>query len=173
MACPKRSGQNWWRKWTQRIETPPPKKKNKQTSLLKLRWHRNPNFFTYFSIFLTFFVTLFFFSFFRVFCNKHRGIGFYVKHKFVKFLRSIRRVSDRIALASFFIPKVKKCIVVICVYGPTLPESIKSPTIRNQFYEQLQSVYSSVSKRSIIYVCGDWNSKVGRRVPGSLKSVGR
>ena len=61
---------------------------------------------------------------------------------------------------------------MICAYAPTLPNSEKNPEQREIFYKDLESVINNVSKRSILYVAGDFNAKTGSGYKNYPRQVG-
>ncbi len=53
----------------------------------------------------------------------------------------------------------KRKLVVISAYAPTNPVCEKKNQIRETFYDELEAVIKTVSKRSILLVAGDYNAK--------------
>ena len=50
-------------------------------------------------------------------------------------------------------------INLINAYAPTLPVSEDNPEIRDQFYDELESVIRCVSNRDYLIITGDFNAK--------------
>ena len=53
-------------------------------------------------------------------------------------------------------------MTIISVYAPT---SKASPSVKSNFYSQLQSVIHDVDSRDLLLLLGDFNARVGSRVP--------
>ena len=96
---------------------------------------------------------------------QNRGIGLFVGNRLLPHLRSYEKCTDRIGKAIFEVPGWQRRLEFVIAYGPTLPSCTKSPEERDQFYESLDKVVSKVPSRSHLYICGDFNSKIGKRQP--------
>ncbi len=92
-------------------------------------------------------------------------MGLFVGNRLLQHVSSIQKCTDRIAKATFNVPGWQRKLVLIIAYGPTLPSCTKSPEERDHFYESLDKILSDIPSRSHLYICGDFNSKVGQRQP--------
>ena len=100
--------------------------------------------------------------------NRHHGVGFVVHSSLnVKF----NPVNNRLCYITLLDSDEKTHI--INAYAPTLPNSEKNPTVRETFYEELQSVFESLNKKDIILVCGDFNAKTGSEYENYADVMGR
>ena len=64
-------------------------------------------------------------------------------------------------------------LTFISAYAPTLPESKKSPEVREDFYNVLDSVINKVNKRDFLVIGGDLNAKTGTGYPDYPANMGR
>ena len=88
--------------------------------------------------------------------NKYHGVGFVVSDSLnVKF----NPVNNR--LCYLILQSDNETTYIINAYAPTLPKSEKNPVIRENFYDELQSVLELCKKKDIIFICGDFNAKTG------------
>jgi exonuclease III len=79
-------------------------------------------------------------------------------------------VSDRICMATIRLDTRK--LVVIAAYAPTLESSEKDPSKRETFYNTLQGVISTVPKRDLLVIAGDFNAKTGTGHKDHPESIG-
>ena len=91
-----------------------------------------------------------------------RGMYICIGPRLLPFLKYISRVNHRIAYAVFEIPKMQRPLVLVCAYGPTLPSCHQNSELRDLFYDSLEQALDRFPRRAFVFVCGDWNSKVGR-----------
>ena len=77
-------------------------------------------------------------------------------------LTIIRSISDRIARAKFKLPNNNYLMIVINVYGPIQAKTNEDERIRDELYDQLEAILNKLSKRSILFIAGDFNSKIGQ-----------
>lgn len=63
----------------------------------------------------------------------------------------------------------KRKITMICAYAPTLPVSEKQPQIREDFYNELESLINSISGRNTLVVAGNFNLKQEPALDFTLK----
>ena len=54
-----------------------------------------------------------------------------------------------------------KNYAIISAYAPTLPVCEKKPEERKKFYKDLDCVINEISKRTIIFIAGDFNAQTG------------
>jgi len=90
------------------------------------------------------------------------GVGIFIGSRLLPFLKIISRVNDRIAYAVFEIHKMQHPLVLVCVYGPTLPSCQQNSELRELFYDSLEQALDRFPQCAFVFVCGDWNFKVGR-----------
>ena len=94
-----------------------------------------------------------------------RGIGFLVSKRMLPCVTTVYQVSNNIAYIDVEIQgrngKHTKCRVVNA-YGPTSPAAAKNPTLRDDFYDELISTIENVPKNYEIFICGDFNSRIGK-----------
>ena len=76
-------------------------------------------------------------------------------------------VNDRIAYAVFETHKMHRPLALGCAYDPTLPSCQQNSELRELFYDSLEQALDRFPRHAFVFVCGDWNSKVGRREPCS------
>ena len=88
--------------------------------------------------------------------NKYHGVGFVVSDRLnVKF----NPVNNR--LCYLILKSDEETTYVINAYAPTLPNSEKNPLVRDNFYDELQSVLELCKQKDMIFICGDFNAKTG------------
>ena len=87
-----------------------------------------------------------------------RGMGIFIG-PFLKYLSS---VNDHIVYAVFEIPKMQRPLVLVCAYGPTLSSCHQNSELRDLFYDSLEQALDRFPRSAFVFVCGDWNSMVGR-----------
>eukprot|EP00794_Sanderia_malayensis_P004055 gene4055-4606_t len=99
--------------------------------------------------------------------NKHHRVGIVVEKGINGGINAeFKAISNRICKATI---KLKgqnenenhRNLIFISSYAPTLDVSEKNPKIREDFYEELESVIKEVSKRDICIIGGDQNAKTG------------
>ena len=99
------------------------------------------------------------------------GQGFYISNKWYNNLLDIQYISNRISVIQFFLNDLDKTniLTIINVYAPTSLISQKSPEKLQYFYEQLEQSYLFYKARSsLIFLCGDFNSKLGKEKGNEL-----
>ncbi|PSN38677.1 hypothetical protein C0J52_08897 [Blattella germanica] len=85
------------------------------------------------------------------------GTGFLVRRNILSAIRDIKFVSDKI---SYIILKGNRHdFIIVNVYGPT---EASDDTIKDEFYEELESVFDRLSRYLMKIFLGDFNAKVGR-----------
>ena len=79
--------------------------------------------------------------------NKYHGVGFVVSDRLnVKF----NPVNNR--LCYLILKSDEETTYVINAYAPTLPNSEKNPLVRDNFYDELQSVLELCKQKDIIFI---------------------
>ena len=87
------------------------------------------------------------------------GTGFLVRRRICSAIRKVHFVSDRI---SYIILKGKlHDFVIVNVHGPT---EDKDDKMKDEFYEELECVFDSLSRYNMKMVLGDFNAKVEQEV---------
>ena len=69
-------------------------------------------------------------------------------------------ISERVCRIETSINNNQK-LTLISAYAPTLDKSEKNPDVSEQFYNELNSVVTTVRKRNFLLVAGDFNAKTG------------
>ena len=69
-------------------------------------------------------------------------------------------ISDRICQITTKINNNKK-LTIISAQAPTLEKSEKNPELRDNFYNDLNSVVAKVKPRNMLIIAGDYNAKTG------------
>ena len=103
--------------------------------------------------------------------SRFYGSGFFIHKKWTNNLFRTWKVSDRICVLQLIIDKNKpptgqgitNTISIINVYAPTSQLSEKHPDIKEQFYSQLEQTITNLGSKTIIFVAGDFNAKIGKR----------
>jgi hypothetical protein len=97
-----------------------------------------------------------------------RGVGFLVKQDYIKNIREIKGISDRIATLQIEINKTP--IVCIQIYAPT---STATDEENEEFYCTLGNLIKGIKiKKHNLIIMGDWNSQIGQRGKGEKKLIG-
>ena len=88
--------------------------------------------------------------------NHHHGVGFLIKKELEP---NFKRITGRIAQATIQMKRRK--IHIIAVYAPTLQTRERDTGKREELYEEIEATIDKTSKRDIVVVADDFNSKVG------------
>ena len=100
------------------------------------------------------------------------GLGFFIASSLVDHYRDHRYVSNRIAVLRLNAPyggarrhtRKSSTICIINVYAPTSQRAVKYPREHERFFEQLTATVEEAKRNSVIvFVCGDYNAKLGLR----------
>ena len=98
---------------------------------------------------------------------KHRGLGFVISPRLIPHTHSWWYISDRVAAIELSIPtsqgKSTYCRV-INAYRPTLQKASENSSLLDCFYAELSKAASAPS-RCQVFVCGNFNSKLGTLSP--------
>ena len=95
------------------------------------------------------------------------GVAIIIQKRHVKSLIDWTPISDRLIKARFQ-SKHSKLTVIQC-YAPT---NDKEEEVKQEFYDQLQSIKNSVPKHDICLVIGDMNAKIGTDRTGMENAMG-
>ena len=89
------------------------------------------------------------------------GVGILLAEKWVDNVFKVERFTDRIMLLKLIIGK--SVLTFIALYAPQvgLPEAVKE-----QFYDQLQSICTTIPPSEVFICLGDWNGHVGAAAGG-------
>ncbi|XP_072015079.1 craniofacial development protein 2-like [Amphiura filiformis] len=85
-----------------------------------------------------------------------RGVGFLVHRDIVRSVLERRPISSRIIILR--LPGQPFNISIIQAYAPT---STASDQEMDMFYQQLHGIMTTIPKKDVLLVIGDWNAKVG------------
>ena len=92
--------------------------------------------------------------------SRHYGLGFALNKHWADRLLSYESISDRIAIATFRLFK-RSIMKVINVYAPTSALANQKPSVREEFYEQLECQMRKCNRYTFLFIAGDFNSKIG------------
>lgn len=91
--------------------------------------------------------------------KSNNGVAFLVNEsRNISFLP----INDRICKLTTTISNQTHNLVVICCYAPTLENSTKNPELRDNFYDQLDSVIRKINSRDALIIGGDFNAICGK-----------
>ncbi|XP_019625003.1 PREDICTED: uncharacterized protein LOC109470482 [Branchiostoma belcheri] len=94
----------------------------------------------------------------------HHGLGFVIGPRLQNHVIAYGRVSDRIATLDLSLPlrngRTAKCRIVN-VYGPTTEKAQENPLLVEALYDELSNAIE-IPSRWLLFVCGDFNSKLGK-----------
>ena len=88
--------------------------------------------------------------------QRRNGVAFIINKKLSKYILGYNPVNDRIITIKFQGKPTN--LTFIQVYAPTLD---RDEEVKEQFYSELENTISKISKKDILMIMGDWNSKVG------------
>jgi len=102
------------------------------------------------------------------------GLGFYIAEEWMHYPVSIRYINDRIAVLNVKMYKTK-CLTVINAYAPTSKEAMNgNEQDIDAFYAILTKTYEEErNKAAVIFVCGDFNGRVGQQKDADAKVMGK
>ena len=92
-------------------------------------------------------------------CSGHRGVGFAVHKKFAHLVTNVRGIPNsdgRLMKMDILLHDTDHPVTFICAYSPT---NTAPARVREKFYEQLRTIATPN-----IWLLGDFNARVGRRV---------
>ena len=91
------------------------------------------------------------------------GFAWIIQKRLVKSLIDWTPISDRLIKAIF--QSMPRKLTIIQCYAPT---NYKEKVVKQEFYDQLQSIRNSVPKHDICLVIGDMNAKIGTDRTGKM-----
>ena len=101
--------------------------------------------------------------------EKHEhGVAIILSKNAAQSLMSWEPVSSRIVTARLYSKYIKTTIVQ--AYAPQNGSSVEA---KDEFYQQLQKVYSEIPKHDMVISMGDFNAKIGSQFVGEEGIVGR
>ena len=89
--------------------------------------------------------------------HSHHGVGIIVKNQFIG---KFKVINDRICQIEIDTNNKNK-LTVISAYAPTLTNSIKDPTLADNFYNTLQDTVNLIPNRNYIFIGIDSNAQLG------------
>lgn len=92
--------------------------------------------------------------------TRHYGLGFALNKFWTDKLLTYEAISDRIAVATFQLSK-RTTMKVVNVYAPTQMLANAKKQIIEEFYEQLDDLLCKINKQTLLFIAGDFNSKIG------------
>jgi exonuclease III len=107
--------------------------------------------------------------------DNNGGLAFYMTNEWKDRLYSIRKITERIATATFKynVNGKDKYLTIMNVYGYTQMRSKDEPQLVQQFYKELEEAYDYERRSTdIIMIAGDFNAKLGRRELGEETIMG-
>ena len=93
--------------------------------------------------------------------STYGGVGILVADKWKEKIVEVVRVTDRIMYLKLMVDA--ELVTFVSIYAPQSGLSIKC---KEEFYEDLQCVFSKFNPDEKVYVCGDWNGHVGSKADG-------
>ena len=108
--------------------------------------------------------------------DRHYGLGFYIHPALIDRICPLINVSDRIAVLQIRTnptndPQAR--ITIINVYAPHSILALEHPELKDELYEQLQATYNKYKRTELIYICGDFNARLGTKQDPSELFLGR
>ena len=91
----------------------------------------------------------------------HGRTDFIVGKILLPLLQSSRVISNHVTVISCF-GRPDPPISAVTAYGPTSPRCTANPSLRVDFYQQLQVAVDAIPKREVTMLMGDINAKVGK-----------
>ena len=76
-------------------------------------------------------------------------------------------VSDRLAVIQLTLGS-HSTLAIINAYGPTSQVTLRNQDTQDDFYAALDSITSRYSSSALILIAGDFNSKLGNKLPIAL-----
>ena len=87
--------------------------------------------------------------------NHHHGVGFIIRKELEP---EFVRITGRIAQAT--IQMTRRKMHIIAIYAPTLTNCEKDPTMRDDFYSQIEATIDKIPQRDLLFIAGDFNINV-------------
>lgn len=93
--------------------------------------------------------------------GSYGGVGILVADKWKEKIVEVVRVTDRIMYLKLMVGE--ELVTFVSIYAP---QSGLSSKCKEEFYEDLQCVFSKLNPNDKVYACGDWNGHVGSKADG-------
>ena len=93
--------------------------------------------------------------------STYGGVGILVADKWKEKIVEVVRVTDRIIYLKLMVDA--ELVTFVSIYAP---QSGLSSKCKEEFYEDLQCVFSKFNPDEKVYACGDWNGHVGSKADG-------
>ena len=100
--------------------------------------------------------------------SRHYGLAFAVASYLADGLLRYWSVSDRLAVIQLFLGS-HSTLTNINAYGPTSQVTLRKHDTRDYFYAALDSITTRYSSSALILIAGDFNSKIGNKLPNELR----
>ena len=99
------------------------------------------------------------------FSGRHRGIGFLISKRMIPCVIEVKQISTNVAYLDIVLQSKSgvptKCRIVNA-YAPHSRAAEVSPKLREDFYEELTCAIENVPKHFEIFICGDFNARIGK-----------
>ena len=102
--------------------------------------------------------------------SRHHGLAFAVASYLADGLLCYWSVSDRLAVIQLTLGS-HSTLTIINAYGPTSQVTLRNQDTQDDFYAALDSITTRYSSSALILIAGDFNSKLGNKLPNEL-SIG-
>ena len=102
--------------------------------------------------------------------SRHYGLAFAVASYLAGGLLRYWSVSDRLAVIQLTLGS-HSTLTIINAYGPTSQVTLRNQDTQDDFYAALDSITTRYSSSALILIAGDFNSKLGNKLPNEL-SIG-
>ena len=98
-------------------------------------------------------------------CGNGKGmgddVGILTSEKWVSSISEVKRPSDRIIHVRLSLGEA--IISIISVYAP---QAGRNETEKDDFYDDLLSVATSIPAQEVMFICGDFNGHIGEKADG-------
>ena len=105
--------------------------------------------------------------------SHHYGLGFLICPSLVQYIVSWKSISGRVAYIDFRVPTRNgtfNSFRLINAYGPTMKLASDDPKEIDTFYRNLRKAKKIPARHDLLYIGGDFNSRLGRRTIGDCSS---
>ncbi|XP_033120167.1 craniofacial development protein 2-like [Anneissia japonica] len=102
---------------------------------------------------------------------KYYGCGFIIHKRWAPSISKFWKDSERISVLQLK-TKENTFITLINVYAPTSDRAEKYPAERERMYKELDELVSKFANKTFLLICGDFNSKIGKKHLDEEKCIG-
>lgn len=88
--------------------------------------------------------------------NKIGGVGILIRKKYMKAIKNVNKVSERILEVTI---DANPALTIITIYAPT---NTTPKEIREDFFDKLQTHRESIPKNNLLLIAGDFNAQIGK-----------